>query len=95
LWHATHPCAACHKPDLGGLVGPNLTDAQWLHGCAIDDVVTSIKTGFPLQGMLPFGGGPPLNDEQVLQLASYILSRGGSAPADAKAPDPARDAPCP
>lgn len=92
---ATHPCAACHKPDLGGLVGPNLTDDQWLHGCAVGDVVTAVKVGFPLQGMLPYGGGAPLTDQQVLQLASYVLSKRGTNPAGAKAPDPTRDRPCP
>jgi cytochrome c oxidase cbb3-type subunit III len=25
-------CAACHGQDAKGLVGPNLTDAEWLHG---------------------------------------------------------------
>lgn len=92
---ATHPCAACHRPDLGGLVGPNLTDRQWLHGCSIDSVVAAITTGFPLQGMLPYGGGPALEREEVLQLASYVLSKQGSNPAAAKAADPARDKGCP
>lgn len=92
---ATHPCTACHKPDLGGLVGPNLTDDQWLHGCAIGDVVNAVRTGFPLQGMLPYGGGPALTDQQVMQLASYVLFKRGSHPAEGKAPDPARDKPCP
>lgn len=92
---ATHPCAACHKPDLGGLVGPNLTDDQWLHGCSIGEVVAAVRTGFPLQGMLPYGGGPALTDQQVAQLASYVLSRRGSNPPGAKGPDPTRDRPCP
>jgi cytochrome c oxidase cbb3-type subunit 3 len=92
---STHPCAACHRPDLGGLVGPNLTDGQWLHGCQVTDVVNAVKVGFPLQGMLPYGGGSPLTDEQVVQLASFILSKQGSNPAGAKAADPARDKPCP
>lgn len=91
----THPCAACHRPDLGGLVGPNLTDDQWLHGCSVGEVVAAIQTGFPLQGMLPYGGGPALSDREVLQVASYILASRGSNPAGAKAADPARDQPCP
>lgn len=90
----THPCAACHRPDLGGLVGPNLTDEWWLHGCAVGDLVQSIRAGYPTQGMLPFGGGPPLTDEQLLQLASYIASRAGTTPPGPKANDPARDQRC-
>jgi cytochrome c oxidase cbb3-type subunit 3 len=91
----THPCAACHRPDLGGLVGPNLTDDQWLHGCTIGQIVESIRTGFPMQGMVPFGGGPALSDEKLLELGSYILSKRGSQPPAPKPPDVARDRPCP
>ena len=25
-------CHACHRKDLGGVIGPNLTDDRWLHG---------------------------------------------------------------
>jgi cytochrome c oxidase cbb3-type subunit III len=87
-------CSSCHRPDLGGLVGPNLTDAMWLHGCSISEVTTSIRTGYPLKGMLPFGGGAPLDDEQLRQLASYVLSKRGSSPPAPKAVDPERDKPC-
>ena len=87
-------CSSCHRPDLGGLVGPNLTDEYWLHGCSVEYIVTSIKTGYPLKGMLPFGTGKPLTDEQVLQVASYVISKRGSAPAGPKAIEPERDAIC-
>ena len=90
----THPCAACHRADLGGLVGPNLTDEYWLHGCKASDVVQTIKTGFPTAGMLPYGGGPALTDDQLLQLASYVLSQRGSNPPAAKARVPDRDVEC-
>jgi cytochrome c oxidase cbb3-type subunit III len=90
----TSICSSCHRPDLGGLVGPNLTDAMWLHGCSIAEVTTSIRIGYPLKGMLPFGGGAPLDDEQLRQLASYVLSKRGSAPPAPKAVDPERDKPC-
>ena len=91
---ATHPCAACHRPDLGGLVGPNLTDSGWLHGCGMADVVKTIRLGYPTKGMLPYGGGPPLETEQVQQLASYILSKRGSNPPNPKAPEAGRDVDC-
>jgi len=90
----THPCAACHRPDLGGLVGPNLTDDRWVHGCAIGNLVQSIRTGYPEKGMPPFGGGPPLTDEQLRQLASYVASRAGTNPPAPKVVDPAREQPC-
>jgi cytochrome c oxidase cbb3-type subunit 3 len=58
------------------------------------DVVKTITTGFPTRGMMPYGGGPPLEDEQLQQLASYILSKRGSNPPNAKAPDAERDQDC-
>ena len=87
-------CVSCHRADLGGLVGPNLTDDRWLHACSIEDVVNSIKTGYPLKGMLPYGVGKPLTDDQVLQVASYVLSKRGSSPPAPKPPDAERDKPC-
>jgi cytochrome c oxidase cbb3-type subunit 3 len=87
-------CFSCHRSDLGGLVGPNLTDDLWLHGCSIQDVMNSITTGYPLKGMLPFGIGKPLTDGQVLQVASYVLSKRGSNPPAPKPADPERDKAC-
>jgi cytochrome c oxidase cbb3-type subunit III len=87
-------CSSCHRPDLGGLVGPNLTDEGWLHGCKLNEVMTSIRTGYPTRGMLPFGGGAPLDDEQLRQLASYVLSKRGALPAAPKPADPERDKAC-
>ena len=90
----TSLCASCHRPDLGGLVGPDLTDELWLHGCTVAEVVTSIKTGYPTRGMLPYGSNSALDDEQLRQVASFILSRRGSAPVNPKAPDQERDKAC-
>jgi len=87
-------CFSCHRADLGGLVGPNLTDDKWLHGCSIADVAKSITTGFPQKGMMPFGIGKPLTEQQVLQVASYVLSKRGSAPPAPKPVDPERDKAC-
>jgi cytochrome c oxidase cbb3-type subunit 3 len=90
----TNPCFSCHRADLGGLIGPNLTDNLWLHGCTIGDVMASIKTGYPTRGMMPYGTGAPLTDEQLRQLASYVLSKRGSLPQNPKPADPERDKPC-
>ena len=38
--------------------------------------------------------GAKLEPEQLVQVASYVLSRRGSSPANPKAVDPARDKPC-
>ena len=90
----TSLCFSCHRADLGGLIGPNLTDDKWLHGCSVSDVVASIRTGYPTRGMLPYGANTPLDDEKLVQVASYILSRRGTHPANAKPPDPERDKDC-
>ena len=87
-------CYSCHRPDLGGLIGPNLTDDRWLHGCGVDAVVKSIKTGYPVKGMMPFGTGKVLTDEQVLQVASYVLSKHGTNPPNPKPSEPDRDVEC-
>jgi cytochrome c oxidase cbb3-type subunit III len=90
----TNLCATCHRPDLGGLVGPNLTDDLWRHGCDPGDVLKNVTTGFPVQGMLPFGSGKPLTDDQLLQVVSYVFSKRGSQPANPKPIDPQFDKQC-
>ena len=87
-------CFSCHRADLGGMVGPNLTDDHWLHGCSVQQVVASIRTGYPTKGMLPFGTGKTLSDEQMLLIASYVLSRRGTNPAAPKPIEPERDVVC-
>jgi cytochrome c oxidase cbb3-type subunit III len=90
----TSLCSSCHRPDLGGLVGPNLTDDRWLHGCSAGEVMTSIRTGYPVRGMLPYGGGAALSEVQLRQVASFVLSRRGSRPLNPKPIEPARDKAC-
>jgi len=87
-------CVVCHGDRAQGNIGPNLTDDHWLHGCGIDHVVQSIKTGYPVKGMMPFGTGKTLTDQQVLQVASYVLSKHGSNPPNPKPSEPDRDADC-
>ena len=92
---ADNVCSSCHRPDLGGMIGPNLADDHWLHGCSIEEVVASIRTGYPTKGMMPFGTTKALDDQQLLQLASYILSKRGSSPPEPKPIDAERDTLCP
>ena len=80
----TSICAACHKPDGGGLVGPNLTDDYWIHGGSIKDIFKTIKYGWPEKGMQSWKDNyTPL---QIAQLASYVKSLHGTKPAVAKEP---------
>jgi len=87
-------CSTCHRTDLGGQVGPNLTDEFWIHGCDLQTIMKNITTGFPEKGMLPYGSTNKLSDEQLLQVASYVLSKQGSNPPDPKPIEPERDVKC-
>jgi cytochrome c oxidase cbb3-type subunit 3 len=87
-------CFTCHRNDGGGMVGPNLTDDSWLHGCDITDIMNSIRKGFPDKGMMPYGSNTKLSDDQLLKLASYVVSLRGTNPANPKAPDAAREKAC-
>ncbi|NKB69347.1 MAG: cytochrome-c oxidase, cbb3-type subunit I [Candidatus Latescibacteria bacterium] len=87
-------CYTCHRLDLGGQVGPDLTDGNWLHGCDMGSIMSNIKRGFQHKGMLPYGSGKPLAVEELHQVASYILSKAGSNPASPKEPDLSRASPC-
>lgn len=87
-------CYTCHGSNGEGMVGPNLADNLWIHGCSADEVAASIKNGFPDRGMIAYGSGAPLNNEQLQSLISYIGSLQGTEPEGAKAPDMARAEPC-
>jgi len=87
-------CHTCHRKDLGGVIGPNLTDERWLHGCTVTELTRNVTSGFPPKGMLPFGSGQRLTDEELLQVVSYVMSKRGSKPANPKAAEPDRDAEC-
>ncbi len=87
-------CSTCHRADLGGQVGPNLTDDYSLHGCTVRDIIASIVKGYPEKGMLPYGSTSKLSDDDLLKVASYIISMHGTHPIDPKPMDPERDREC-
>ena len=80
----TTVCAACHRADGGGNIGPNLTDDYWLHGGSIKDIFKTIKYGVPEKGMKSWKDD--YTPGQIAQLASYIKSIHGSNPVAPKAP---------
>lgn len=77
-------CAACHGQNLEGGTGPNLTDEYWLHGGSINDVFKTIKVGIPTKGMISWE--KQLRPEEMQNVASFILTKQGSKPANAKEP---------
>lgn len=83
---ASKTCTACHLVDLGGSIGPNLTDKYWVLGGGIKDIFNTIaKGGRPAKGMIAWEA--TLSREEMQQLASYIISMQGTSPANPKAPE--------
>jgi len=80
----TKNCAVCHANDGGGGVGPNLTDAYWIHGNDIKDVFKTVKYGVPAKGMIPWKD--QLSAAEMQEVASYVLSLQGTTPANPKEP---------
>jgi cytochrome c oxidase cbb3-type subunit III len=76
-------CGACHGKAGEGIVGPNLTDDYWLHGGSIKDVFKTIKYGWPEKGMRSWKDD--LSPVQIAQVSSWIKSKHGSNPPNAKA----------
>ena len=73
-------CAACHGPDGGGAIGPNLTDAEWLIGDGeYEQLVAQILSGVsaaeatnPLGAIMPPKGGAAITEAQVRAVAAYV-----------------------
>lgn len=80
-------CAACHRADAGGQIGPNLTDDHWILGGGIKKVFHTITYGGrDGKGMVSWKTNG-LKPKEIQKVASYILSLQGSNPKDAKAPE--------
>ena len=77
-------CMVCHLAQGQGLVGPNLTDEYWIHGCTIGDVFNLIMVGVPEKGMISWK--TQLTPEQIQQVGSYIISLKGTNPPNPKEP---------
>jgi cytochrome c oxidase cbb3-type subunit 3 len=77
-------CAPCHRADGGGNIGPNLTDAYWIHGNKPIDLFHTVIEGVPAKGMPTWG--PQLGDQRIESVVAYVMSirntnvPGGKAP---------------
>jgi len=83
-------CFACHGQHGQGMVGPNLTDNYWIHGCKVGTIMKNVITRFPSRGMPPYGGGKTLSTKELHDVVSYIVSLHGTHPANAKPVDKSR-----
>lgn len=76
-------CAACHKADGGGGIGPNLTDEYWILGGGISNVFHTVSEGGRAgKGMVAWK--TELKPTQIAQVSSYVLSLQGTTPAEPK-----------
>ncbi len=78
-------CAACHGAEGQGLIGPNLTDAYFIHGNTNVNVFNVITNGVIEKGMAPWEA--VYTAEQRAELVAFVQSLQGTNPADAKAPE--------
>jgi cbb3-type cytochrome c oxidase subunit III len=82
IFHKAGLCYACHGSNAEGTVGPNLTDAEWLHGDgSFDMIVATVTSGIPAEKAkkgipMPPKGGSTISDEDVKAVAAYVYSLG-------------------
>ncbi len=77
-------CAACHQAGGQGVIGnyPNLIDDAWLWGSDSADIELTIRKG--RKGNMP-GHAASMNDAEITQTASYVLSLSGESVDSAEA----------
>lgn len=64
-------CAVCHGGQGEGTIGPNLTDAAWIHGGSSVDIHHTITEGVGTAGMPAWG--QTLGPSGVLDVVSFVL----------------------
>ena len=80
IFHKSGLCYACHGSNAEGTVGPNLTDAEWLHGDgSYEMIVATVTNGVPQDKAksgiaMPPKGGSSISDEDVKAVAAYVYS---------------------
>ena len=77
-------CISCHGILGQGGIGPNLTDDYWIHGNGINNIARTIALGVPEKGMIPWKLS--LKADDIIALASLVITMHGSNPPGAKAP---------
>jgi mono/diheme cytochrome c family protein len=86
LFHSKGNCYACHGANAQGAVGPNLTDAEWIHSDgSYDAIVKQITTGVTAEQSkskipMPPKGGSQITDDEVKAVAAYVYSLSHKKP---------------
>ncbi len=65
-------CVACHLDKGQGLVGPNLTDGVWIHGCEPMLMLKTVTEGVPAKGMPSWQN--QLGPTRVQAVVSYVMT---------------------
>ncbi len=65
-------CVACHLDDGRGLVGPNLTDEYWIHGCEPMDMYKLVSDGVAAKGMPAWKN--QLGPSRMQAAVAYIMT---------------------
>jgi mono/diheme cytochrome c family protein len=80
IFHGPGNCYACHGTNAQGSVGPNLTDAEWIHSKgSYDEIVAQVMKGVPKEEsksgiVMPPRGGSTISDDDVKAVAAYVYS---------------------
>jgi mono/diheme cytochrome c family protein len=80
IFHGAGNCYACHGTNAQGSVGPNLTDAEWIHSKgSYDEIVAQVTKGVPKEEsksgiLMPPRGGSTISDDDVKAVAAYVYS---------------------
>ncbi len=85
-------CSACHGANLEGVIGPNLSDAAWLHGKTKEsELITLVIKGIgsaeakqPAKTPMPSRGNGALTNEQLWEVVYFIQSKNPSVVKDAE-----------
>jgi cytochrome c oxidase cbb3-type subunit 3 len=80
----TKNCVACHGDKGQGGVGPNLTDAYWIHKGGIKEIFYSVKYGWPEKGMKSWKD--EMSPQQMAQVSSFVRTLAGTQPPNPKEP---------
>lgn len=65
-------CVACHLDDGRGLVGPNLTDEFWVHGCEPMQMYEVVTDGIAAKGMPAWMN--QLGPTRVQAVVAYVMT---------------------
>lgn len=80
VFHGPGNCYACHGTNGQGTVGPNLTDAEWIHSKGtFEEIVAQVTHGVPKEDSksgipMPPKGGGSISDDDVKAVAAYVYS---------------------